>query len=341
MRRGRLRTLVIAMTAIASAMAVSVSGVLAQSRDAAPRAVAAGAIAVTGNVQQPLRLSVADLAAMPDQQTVNATFAAGGAPEAHVFTGPRLRDVLARAVPRFDPAIKNDKLRHYASVTASDGYQALVGYGELDPSFEGKQILLAVTQDGASLAGSGPRLVVPGDTAGGRYVSGVTDVVLTKPSAAIGEATAPLQASVDGLTSALAASAGDLSEARASLTHAEAEIASLKAARRTLELSMPAPLPPPAGLASRGLALRLQGPASRATSVRLLIAAVKAKKLGLRSRVIASRSVTIGADGTAAFVMKPAAAAARALRRQPGRLALLAEATAGDRRSLATATIGR
>jgi hypothetical protein len=97
MRRGRLRTLVIAMTAIASAMAVSVSGVLAQSRDAAPRAVAAGAIAVTGNVQQPLRLSVADLAAMPDQQTVNATFAAGGAPETHVFTGPRLRATCSLA----------------------------------------------------------------------------------------------------------------------------------------------------------------------------------------------------------------------------------------------------
>jgi hypothetical protein len=340
MRRGRLRSLVIAMIAIVSAMAACVSGVLAQGRDDPSRALAPGSFAVTGNVRQPLQLSVADLAAMPDQQTVNATFAAGGAPESHVFTGPRLRDVLARAAPRFDPAVKNDKLRHYVSVTASDGYQALVGYGELDPSFENKEILLAVTQDGASLAGPGPRLVVPGDTAGGRYVSGVTGVVLTKPSAAIDEATAPLQASVDGLTSALAASAAELAGAKGSLSQAEAQIASLKAALRTLELSMPQTLPSPGGLAVHGLALRIEGPASRPTSVRLLIAAVKAKKLHLRSRVIAAQRVTTGADGAASFVMKPTAPAAAALKRQSGRLALLAEVTTGDRRALASTVVG-
>jgi hypothetical protein len=341
MRTGRLRSLVIAMTAIVSAMAVSVSGVLAQNRDDPSRALAPGSFAVTGNVGQPLQLSVADLAAMPSQQTISVTFAAGGAPESHVFTGPRLRDVLARAVPRFDPAVKNDKLRHYVSVTASDGYQALVGYGELDPSFENKEILLAVTQDGASLAGTGPRLVVPGDTAGGRYVSGVTGVVLTKPSAASDEATAPLQASIDDHTSALAVSAGELADVRGSLDQADAQVASLKAALRSLKLSMPATLPSQAGLAVHGLALRLEGPASRATSVRLLIAAVQAKKLKLRSRVIAAQSVSTGADGSASFVLRPAAPAAAALRRQSGRLALLAEATTGDRRSLASAVIGR
>lgn len=341
MRRGRLRTLVIAMTAIVSALAVSVSGVLAQDRDDATGALAPGSFAVTGNVRQPLQLSVADLAAMPDQQTVTVTFSAGGAPETHVFTGPRLRDVLASADPKLDPAVKNDKLRHYVSVTASDGYQALVGYGELDPSFENKAILLAVTQDEASLAGEGPRLVVPGDTAGGRYVSGVTSVVLTKPSVAIDEATAPLRASIDSLTSALGASAGELAEAEGSLSRAKTEIASLRAALRPLELSLPAALPSLAGFAVHGLALRLEGPANRPTSVRLLIAAVKAKKLGLRSRIIAAQRVTIGADGTAAFVIRPVAAARAALKRKAGRLALLAEATTGDRRALASTTIGR
>jgi DMSO/TMAO reductase YedYZ molybdopterin-dependent catalytic subunit len=342
MRRGRLRTLVIVMTAIVSAMAVSVSGVPAQDRDDATRALAPGSFAVTGNVRQPpLRLSVADLAAMPAQQTVTVTYSAAGAPESHVFTGPRLRDVLASAVPKLDPAVKNDKLRHYVSVTASDGYQALVGYGELDPSFENKSILLAVTQDGASLAGQGPRLVVPGDTAGGRYVSDVTSVVLTKPSAAIEEATAPLRASIDSLTSALGASAGELAETNGSLSRAETQIASLRAALRPLKLSMPAALPSLAGFAAHGLALRLEGPASRPTSVRLLIAAVKARTLGLRSRIIAARRVTISADGTATFVIRPAAMAAAALKPKAGRLTLLAEATTGDRRSLASTTIGR
>jgi hypothetical protein len=67
------------------------------------------------------------------------------------------------------------------SVTASDAYQALVAYGEIDPSFEGKQVLLATTQDGVSLADQGPRLVVPGDIAGGRYVTGVVKVRIDKP----------------------------------------------------------------------------------------------------------------------------------------------------------------
>jgi Oxidoreductase molybdopterin binding domain len=178
----RLRWLVITAIAIVSALAVSVSGVLAHDRpQRGPKPPAAGSFVVTGNVQHRLRLSVADLAAMPGQQSVEVTYRAGTATEHHVFTGPLLLDVLARAVPRFDPAIKNDKLRHYVSVTASDAYQALVAYGEIDPGFENKQILLAVTQDGVSLADQGPRLVVPGDVAGGRYVTGVVRVRLAKP----------------------------------------------------------------------------------------------------------------------------------------------------------------
>jgi hypothetical protein len=182
MRRSRLRPLAVAVIAIVSVLAVSVSGVLAHNRThKPPKPSAAGSFVVTGNVQQRLRLSVADLAAMPNQQRVEVTYRAGSGTEHRVFTGPLLLDVLATAVPNFDPAIKNDKLRHYISVTASDAYQALVAYGELDPSFENKQILLAVTQDGVSLADQGPRLVVPGDVAGGRYVTGVVKVKINKP----------------------------------------------------------------------------------------------------------------------------------------------------------------
>jgi DMSO/TMAO reductase YedYZ molybdopterin-dependent catalytic subunit len=180
MRRSRLLT--VAFVAVVFALAVSVAGVLARDRPHEGHSgLAAGSIRVSGNVEHALRLSVADLAAMPDQQTVDVTYKAGAGTEHHVFTGPLLLDVLDRAMPRFDPAIKNDRLRHYVSVTASDAYQALVSYGELDPAFEHKQILLATTQDGASLADEGPRLVVPGDSAGGRYVTGVVEVRLGEP----------------------------------------------------------------------------------------------------------------------------------------------------------------
>jgi hypothetical protein len=88
--------------------------------------------------------------------------------------------VLTQAGPLFDQTIKNDKLRHYVSVSATDGYRALVAYGEIDPGFENKDVLLATSEDGRSLVVDGPRLVVPGDISGGRYVSNVNRVFLEK-----------------------------------------------------------------------------------------------------------------------------------------------------------------
>jgi hypothetical protein len=64
--------------------------------------------------------------------------------------------------------------------TGSDGYQALVAYGEIDPGFGAKEVLLAISQDDVSLADAGPRLVVPGDKRGGRYVSNVVRVRLDR-----------------------------------------------------------------------------------------------------------------------------------------------------------------
>lgn len=182
MRRSPRRLLSATAVAVVAALATSVSGVLADDRSKRAPRLPAGSIIVKGNVQQKLRLSVADLAAMPNQKTVMVTFNTMNGPRTNTYTGPLLLDVLNRARTRFDPAIKNDKLRHYVTATAGfDNYQALVAWGEFDPSFENKQLLLAVTKNGASLAAAGPELVVPGDAAGGRFVTGVSEVVLDKP----------------------------------------------------------------------------------------------------------------------------------------------------------------
>lgn len=143
-------------------------------------ALPAGKFLLIGDVVRPQILDVAALGTLPSK-TVDVTFKAGSGTQHHVYTGPLLIDVLAQASPRFDPAIKNDKLRHFISVSASDGYRALVAYGEIDPGFENKDVLLATAEDGRSLATDGPRLVVPGDTSGGRYVSNVVRVFLEKP----------------------------------------------------------------------------------------------------------------------------------------------------------------
>jgi hypothetical protein len=138
---------------------------------------APGAFDVVGHVKQRLVLNTAVLDLLP-AKTLTVTYKSGAGTETHTFKGPLLRDVLALAGPVFDPTIKNDKLRHYVSATGSDGYQAIVAYGEIDPDFGNQDILLATTQDGASLADQGPRLVVPGDARGGRYVSGVVRIRL-------------------------------------------------------------------------------------------------------------------------------------------------------------------
>jgi solute:Na+ symporter, SSS family len=54
---------------------------------------------------------------------------------------------------------------------AADGHAALVSYGEISPDFGNRRILLATSEDGVAL--ERPRLVVPGDVKGARYVSAV------------------------------------------------------------------------------------------------------------------------------------------------------------------------
>ena len=166
------RVLLIIVAMLAVLLGTGSISPTAGAKDAAARVV------VKGDVQLKLKLTVADLAAIQPQQSLTVTFLSGSTPQTHTYTGPRLIDVLNRAVPEFDPAIKNDNLRHFVAVTGSDGYKVVVAWGEFDPNFEAKNILLAVTEDGASLATAGPRLVVPGDSRGGRYVTNVVTVRL-------------------------------------------------------------------------------------------------------------------------------------------------------------------
>jgi DMSO/TMAO reductase YedYZ molybdopterin-dependent catalytic subunit len=134
-------------------------------------------VVVRGDVEHRLKLTATDLAALP-QVTVTVTFLAGTASQTHTFSGPLLLDVIDAAGPEFDPTIKNDKLAHVVTATGSDGYRATVAWGEFDPDFEGKQVLVATSQDGTPLGDAGPRLVVPDDGHGGRYVSDVVSLRL-------------------------------------------------------------------------------------------------------------------------------------------------------------------
>jgi hypothetical protein len=66
----------------------------------------------------------------------------------------------------------------YIVITANDGYQFVLSGGAIDPNFGNAPMLLAWEQDGAPLDGeSGPlRLILPGDSRGGRYVHGIVSI---------------------------------------------------------------------------------------------------------------------------------------------------------------------
>ncbi len=134
----------------------------------------AGTVALTGLVNTPAQLAPADLQKLPSE-LVNVTFQGPKGSESHSFRGVRLATVISNAGLKLNAARKNDQLRKYIVFTASDGYEAILSWGEIDPTLGNAPILLAWEQDGQPLTGQNGaiRLVVPGDAHGARYVSGV------------------------------------------------------------------------------------------------------------------------------------------------------------------------
>lgn len=107
--------------------------------------------------------------------TVTTTYTAAGTPVTDTYTGVSLWTLLNDAGLITDPTIKNDVLRQYVEAVGSDGYAAIFSLGEIDPMFGDEDDLVAYSDTGGQLGADGPdgfaRMVVPGDTAGGRYVS--------------------------------------------------------------------------------------------------------------------------------------------------------------------------
>jgi hypothetical protein len=139
--------------------------------------VPAGAVAVTGAVKTPRTVTADQLAALP-QRTVSVQFGSGKGPEQHTETGALLTDLLPVDSLATTPA-KNDQLSFAVVATGADGYRALVSYGEAAPDFGNRGLLVATSEDGKPLAR--PRLVVPGDVKGGRYVSDLVRLEVVRP----------------------------------------------------------------------------------------------------------------------------------------------------------------
>jgi hypothetical protein len=111
-------------------------------------------------------LSAAQLAALPSE-TLQVTFQAGTTPQTHTEIGPSLGVVL-RAAHLLSG------LNTWVAGVGDDGYVAVVTPAE---QWVGNRPLqISLNEDGTALAE--PRLVVDGDVKGGRYVSGLVDLVV-------------------------------------------------------------------------------------------------------------------------------------------------------------------
>jgi hypothetical protein len=159
----------IALAAGCAAPAAATAPPAAATMSVAPPA---GAVALTGDVRTPTVLAKADLAGLP-QQTVAVSFGTEKGPQQHSETGVALSALLP-ADKLATTAKKNDMLSFAVVAVGVDGYSAAFGYGDVSADFGNRGLLVALTEDGKPL--DRPRLVVPGDVKGGRYVSDLTEL---------------------------------------------------------------------------------------------------------------------------------------------------------------------
>lgn len=121
------------------------------------------AVALGGRVEQQASYTLEALRAMPAVAVLGAR--ERGATSR--YSGPLLWPLLIAAKP-VNGAERGARLQRVLLARGADGYAVAVAIGELDPNFEGKQVIIATTQDDAPLAA--PRLVIPGDSHAGRNV---------------------------------------------------------------------------------------------------------------------------------------------------------------------------
>jgi hypothetical protein len=96
------------------------------------------------------------------------------------YSGVRLLDLLAKIGAPLGSELRGKALANYVVATGSDGYQAVLALGEVDPSFHPGEVLIADSMNGKLLdAHSGPyKLVVTEDKRPARSVRNLTTIEL-------------------------------------------------------------------------------------------------------------------------------------------------------------------
>ncbi len=143
----------------------------------------APAVAVSGLVARPATLTVTDLRRLPTTTVTVTQRTEMTVLGTARYTGVLLNTVVQAAAPITNTSFKNDVLRDFVTVRATDGYQVSVALAEMLPTFGHEQVLLAYARNGRPLArqDGAVELIVPGDTLAGRDVKNVDSITVGTP----------------------------------------------------------------------------------------------------------------------------------------------------------------
>ncbi len=139
-------------------------------------------VAVSGEVQTPLKLTLADLKALPITK-LRATDHDGRAAE---YEGVALSEILRKAGVPQGETLRGGALQLCLLVKAADGYKVVFSLAELDPLSTNKQTILAFRRDGTDLGvETGPfRVIVSDEKRQSRWVRKVTELDVVRVGAA-------------------------------------------------------------------------------------------------------------------------------------------------------------
>ena len=98
---------------------------------------------LNGQVQNPARFRLADLQYRPSVHLTVSYFSGNQGLVTKTYEGVQLIDLLNDAVIVTDPTHRNDLLRKYVHVKATDCYEVIVSVAELLSNFGHQQVLVA------------------------------------------------------------------------------------------------------------------------------------------------------------------------------------------------------
>ena len=206
---------------------------------------------------------------------------------------------------------------------------------EDDPA---KWIAVVKAETGVDLTTEDPATACA--AAGGDYTAADATQTSAKSlaSGTIEHETAPLTAAIGKLTAALTTADGARAALQTALDAAKAELAELAT---PIRVALPTATLKTRAFARQGTRVTLNGVAGSRVTVELAVGERTARKLKLRSSVLARGKATLGPDGTASVLLKPGKAAARALGKRKRAVGFTVTAQSGDRFSASGGTLAR